>query len=269
MPELPEVYHIAQQMNERLRGKRIAHVEILQEKCLNCPPETFRGLILDHPILNVRSRGKWLLTELDGGNHLLISLGMGGDVIYHAAGEEFTGKRQFLFTFDDGSAMHLFFSWFGYVHAADRHGLAQHKMTADLGVCPLSDEFTFECFEELLRGRKGGIKAFLMDQHHVAGIGNVYIQDILYKARLHPNRKINEISVEERRALYEAIRGHLRYAADLGGLVYECDFYGQPGGYTYDLVGHKPGAPCPVCGSPVQEIRTGSTRSYICTQCQK
>lgn len=269
MPELPEVYHIAQQMNRELTGKQITEVEVKQEKCLNMPADDFKRHITHRPIEQIYARGKWIFTRFAGNTYLLISLGMGGDVIFHRKGEEFSGKYQFKFSFDDGSFIHVYFSWFGYVHAADEQSLAAHKMTAELGICPLSDEFTYEAFASLLKGKKGGIKAYLMNQHNIAGIGNVYIQDILFKAGLHPNRKIPEIAGDELRGLYDAIRGHLRYATDLGGLMYECDFYGNPGQYQYDLVGHRPGSPCPKCGTPVQEIRTGSTRSYICEQCQR
>jgi formamidopyrimidine-DNA glycosylase len=269
MPELPEVTNIARQMNAELVGKSIVEADVLQEKCLNMPAQDFRQLIIGKPIEEVYPRGKWVFTRLRGDAYLLISLGMGGDLIYHAPGEEFSGKHQFQFTFDDRSFIHLFFSWFGYVHAADQGSLRDHKMTATLGIDPLSDEFTDDRFQSMLAGKKGGLKSYLMNQHHIAGIGNVYIQDILFKAGLHPNRKIGDISAEERRRLYEAIVGHLRYAVDLGGLIYERDFYGNPGRYTLSLVGHRPDSPCPVCGTLIREIKTGSTRSYICETCQK
>lgn len=269
MPELPEVYHLARQMHGELMGKTIAAVEVLQEKCLNMPVADFKHCIIDKPIEQISSRGKWIVTRLRGGAYLLISLGMGGDVIYHQPGDALPPKYQFRFDFDDQRWMHLYFSWFGYVHAANEASLKVHKMTAELGICPLSEEFTLEKFRAMLTGKKGGIKAYLMNQHHIAGIGNVYIQDILFKARLHPNRKIVDLSNDDIQALYTAITGHLRYAAGLGGLIYERDFYGQNGRYTYNLVGHKPDTPCPVCGTLVQALKTGSTRSFICPTCQK
>lgn len=269
MPELPEVYNIARQMDSELTGKTIVSVEVTEEKCLNVPLDEFKSLILDKPIERIYSKGKWVFIELKGDVHLLTSLGMGGDVIYHAAGDEFSGKYRFIFTFDDGSFVHIFFFWFGYVHAVDGSGLKTHNMTSKLGICPLSEKFTYERFRSMLEGKKGGIKSYLMNQHNIAGIGNVYIQDILFKAGLHPNRKIKDITPEEAAGLFKAITGHLRYAANLGGLVYERDFYGANGKYTYSLIGHRPGTPCPVCGTSIQEIKTGSTRSFICEKCQR
>lgn len=268
MPELPEVYHLAAQMNRELSGKKIISTEVRQEKCLNTDLDNFNRLVVGRDIARVTARGKWVFVSLTGASQLLISMGMGGEVLFHRAGEEHSHEVQALFGFDDGSCLTVWFSWFGYIHAVDAAGLSDHKLTANLGICPLSSEFTYERFAEMLGQRRGGIKAFLLDQHRIAGIGNVYVQDILFKARLHPNRRISGLTEEERRLLHQSIREHLGRAAELGGLVYESDFYGQPGRYTYDLVGHRPGQPCPVCGTEVREIRTGSTRSFICERCQ-
>jgi formamidopyrimidine-DNA glycosylase len=268
MPELPEIYHIAGQMDSRLRGRRIVEVDIKQDKCLNVPPEEFRRLIVDKAIEGVQGRGKWLLTRFADGAHLMISLGMGGDIIYHPPGEPFEGKYQVRLDLDDRSYIHVYFSWFGYAHAASAADLPAHRMTAQLGACPLSPEFTLDRFRAMLAGKKGGIKSYLMDQHNIAGIGNVYIQDILFQAKLHPNRKINAISDQELERLHQAIVSHLGHAASLGGLKWERDFYGQHGRYQYELVGHRPGTACPECGATVEEIRTGSTRSFICPSCQ-
>lgn len=269
MPELPEIYHIAGQMHEALAGKRIAEAEIRQEKCLNMPPEDFKALVTDRPIEQISPRGKWIIVRMAGDAYLMISLGMGGEIAYHPPGAVFPGKYQFLFTFQDESSVHISFWWFGYVHAADAGSLPAHKMTADLGIDPLGDEFTYERLRGMLAGRRGGIKAFLMDQRHIAGIGNVYIQDILFKSGIHPLRRIPDITEDEIRKLHGVIREHLAYAADLGGLMYETDFYGKNGGYEYKLIGHRPGERCPVCGTVIQEIRTGGTRSYVCERCQR
>lgn len=270
MPELPEVYNISKQMNNELAGKKIIQIEVLQEKCLNMTVDNFRALIADKPIEKVYSKGKWIFIKFaDSAAYMLISLGMGGEIIYHSKEERYNSKYQFKFTFDDKSFMHILFYWFGYVHATDETHLKEHKMTAELGICPLSSEFTYEKFKSMLIGKKGRIKSYLMNQHNISGIGNVYIQDILFKAGIHPNRKIKDITETELAGLYKAITGHLQYAAELGGLVYEHDFYGQKGRYTYDLIGHRPGSPCPICGTIIKEIKCGSTRSFICEKCQQ
>ncbi|UCE10766.1 MAG: Fpg/Nei family DNA glycosylase, partial [Candidatus Thorarchaeota archaeon] len=119
-------------------------------------------------------------------------------------------------------------------------------------------------------GRRGRIKSFLLDQKNLAGIGNVYIQDILFEARLHPDRKIPTLSEKELEGLYHAIGDVLNRSIRLGGLAYEKDFYGLNGRFGADefLVGYKTGSPCPECGAEIVKIKTGSTSSYICPECQ-
>jgi formamidopyrimidine-DNA glycosylase len=269
MPELPEIHHLARQLQRAVRGRRIAQVETRQPKCLNLPPRAFAGLLRGRTIDRVTSRGKWLFVHLDPGATLLVSLGMGGDLLLHRPGAPLPDRHQLKIEFTDHSHLTIRFWWFGYAHAMPDDGLAGHKMTARLGLDPLDRrEFTFARFDALLGHRRGAIKALLMDQSKVAGIGNVYIQDILFAARLHPNRAITKITAPERTALHQAIVAHLTGAAKFGGLAYERDLYNKLGGFKHFLVGYREGKPCPVCGTAVQKVRTGSTASYICPGCQ-
>jgi formamidopyrimidine-DNA glycosylase len=114
------------------------------------------------------------------------------------------------------------------------------------------------------------VKTFLLEQKNIAGIGNVYAQDILFRARLHPNRKLQTLSETEIKALYSAIKTVLNRSIELGGLAYELDFHGQKGKFDQNkfLVGYKTGKPCPECGTRIEKIKTGSTASYICPTCQ-
>ena len=271
MPELPEVTNLARQMDRELRGRRIADVEIVQPKCLNVPPEEFKRLLAGTVVNRVTSRGKWIFMNLEPRATLLLNLGMGGEVLFHRNGDPLPGNHQSAILFDDGSAFSQHFWWFGYVHVVKTAELASHAMTAALGLDPLDDgEFTRRTFEKLLEQKKRStIKTVLMDQKNIAGIGNVYIQDILFTAGLHPLRKTADVTVSERAALYGAIRSQLRNALELGGLAYEKDLYNRPGRFKDFLVGYREGKPCPVCGTPIQKIRTGSTASFICPHCQE
>ena len=271
MPELPEVTNLARQMDQELTGRDIATVDVVQAKCLNMPVQDFRELVEGTRVSSVTARGKWAFVHLAGNTTLLLNLGMGGDVLFHAAGVPLPDNRQAAVLFGDETALSLHFWWFGYVHAARTSDLAAHTMTATLGVNPLDDhEFTRDAFEELLaRKKRSAVKTVLMDQKNIAGIGNVYIQDILFAARVHPLRLSGGLSSGERSALYDAIRSQLQQALDLGGLAYERDLYGRPGRFKDFLVGYREGKPCPVCGTPIQKIRTGSTASFICPHCQQ
>jgi formamidopyrimidine-DNA glycosylase len=269
MPELPEIHNLAEQMNRELGGKRIAGVEVRQRKCLNVPVRQFEGLVVGRTIEAVTSRGKWVFAALTPSAHLLLNLGMGGEALYHGPDDARPDKYQVKLDFADGSALSLRFWWFGYVHAVKAEQMSRHKMTASLGLSALDDaEFTHQRFGQMLEGRRGAIKPLLMDQRNIAGIGNVYIQDILFRAKLHPSRRIPDITHEERKLLFRAIRGELRRATRLGGLAYEKDLYGRPGRFKRFRVGYREGQPCPECGTTIEKIRTGSTAQFICPSCQ-
>lgn len=269
MPELPEIFNLATQMDKELRGKVIRDVEVRQEKCLNVPVKQFTSLLAGKAVGAATSRGKWVLIKLDPAAYFLLSLGMGGDVRYHPAGEDLPEKYQLAITFDDASRLSVRFWWFGYAHATE--DLRDHKMTTKLGISPLDPALTLDAFKGMLNGRRGGIKTALLDQSFLAGIGNVYVQDILFKACLHPDRKISSLSDDEKKALYEAMRGNLVEAVALGGIAPEKDLYGSPGRMpmSWFKVGYREGEPCPVCGTTIEKIKAGSTASYICPKCQR
>jgi len=155
--------------------------------------------------------------------------------------------------------------WFGFAHHVK--ALADHPMVGKLG--PNAIDLSLEEFRALLRGRRGAIKTFLLDQNRIAGIGNVYIQDPLFKARVHPLRPVQALSDDEIAALWQAIRETLQESIDAGGAPFELNLYGQKGGWNASfLVGYREGEPCPACGTPIAKIKTGGTSSYICPSCQ-
>jgi formamidopyrimidine-DNA glycosylase len=141
-------------------------------------------------------------------------------------------------------------------------------MVSQLG--PDFMSLSLEDFRELLRGRRGGIKSFLLNQKRIAGIGNVYGQDPLFKAGIHPLRTINTLSDDEINALYHAIRETLQESIDHGGSHWEQNLYGEHGRWdsSFFLVAYREGQPCPTCGTEVQKIKTGSTSTHICPNCQ-
>jgi formamidopyrimidine-DNA glycosylase len=221
-------------------------------------------------VKTVTSKGKWIFIKLDPAYYMLINRGMNADLLHFTPNQKLPPKYQFKLTFSDKTGFTIQFQWFGYIHLIPRKELTKHKLTGTLGISPTNAKFTLEHFQKLLANRKARIKNFLINQRNVAGIGNVYIQDILFKAKLHPNRKISTLSEKEITNLYNAIQTTLNHSIKLGGLAYEKDFYGQKGKLTINefLVGYKTGKPCPTCKTPIIKIKTGSTSSYICPKCQ-
>lgn len=271
MPELPEIVILAEQLRQTTVGKEIVDVVALQPKNLNIPVDRFVEQIIGQKIVSVEPHGKWIFVKLSEETYLLLNLGMGGDLLYFESSQDLSDSYKFKLSFSDGSGFTINFAWFGYVHLIKAGDLKQHKMTRALGLSPLEGGFTVEYFRKLLNGRKGRVKSFLVNQKNVAGIGNVYIQDILFKARLHPNRKIDTLDSMDIERLYGAIMEVLMKSIRMRGLIYEKDIYGNRGGFSGKdfLVGYKMGEPCPACSSPIIKIKTGSTSSYICSSCQR
>ncbi len=270
MPELPEIMNLARQMSKELEGKRITDVEVTQPKCLNVSVRRFRRVV-GKRLGKTTGRGKWLLTHLDPDDNLLMNLGMGGDLLYHKNRSTIPKKYQLLLTFSDKSMLSVSFAWFGYIHLSSDRDLPKHQMTSGLGTVPIGAEFTKENLSSLLDGRRGAVKSFLLNQRNIAGIGNVYVQDILYKARLHPLRMSQTLTQSEIEALHRSIGAVLNQSVRLGGLKYERDLYGRNGRYgpEHFLVAYKTGKPCLSCKTPIVKIRTGTTASYICPKCQQ
>jgi len=258
-------------MRGEVVGKTIVDVEVLQPKNLNCPVDEFVEKVVGRRIVSVKARGKWLFLGLSDDLFLLINLGMGGDLLHYASNDVLPETYTFKMGLSGGSGFTIKFWWFGYIHLVDGNGLKTHKMTGDLSLSPLDDGFTLPYFRELLHNRRAQVKSFLLNQRRVAGIGNVYVQDILFKARLHPKRTIDTLTDVEVEALYQSMRDVLTLSVTMSGLAYERDFYGNKGGFSSEqfLVGYKTGQPCPTCSTPIEKIRTGSTASYVCPNCQK
>ena len=263
MPELPELTVLASQMRRELTGKLILRAECLQPKCSNVEPGQLEVTLSGRRVGETTNKGKWLFMPAESGYTMLINLGMGADMVRFAPGGPLPPKYQFRLDLEDGSGFTIRFWWFGYVHLVSDDELHAHALTRDLGPSPLDPEFTADDFRRLVRRGRGMIKPFLLDQRQISGIGNAYVHDILFRARIHPRRPIPGLSDTEIDALYASVRDVLGTAIVMGGAYYEKDFYGHPGGYTAQhwLVGYSDGQACPVCGATIRKIKTGSTSS--------
>jgi formamidopyrimidine-DNA glycosylase len=266
VPELPEIACRAREMSEALSGRVIRGIEVTQPKCLNVPVGAFERGLVGGKINRVTHHGKWLFVDTSKG-HLLLNLGMGGEILL-VRSDRLPEKWRVRFDLDRGESLAVNFWWFGYAHYVPRGKLGDHAMSASLG--PNALEVSLAEFRDLLAGRRGGVKSFLLDQTKLAGIGNAYIHDILFRARLHPLEVIPRLSPQDVRRLHGAIRTELQRSIDKGAAFYETDLHGRPGGFSAGdlLVGYREGRPCPECGTAVVKLKTGSTASFICPRCQ-
>ncbi len=267
MPELPEIASRAREMNQHLAGKTISGIEIIQPKCLNLTAPEFQAALNGATIRSVTYRGKWILAVTTRG-WLLFNLGMGGEILL-VRRDRLPEKRRLVFDFTDGSCLSVNFWWFGYAHYSLSDPFSSLPMLQKLG--PNALDLSLAEFQELLSGQKTALKAFLLDQSRIAGIGNAYIHDILFLARLHPMRKLNTLSAAEIEQLYQAIHLGLQPSLDKNGAFYEVSLLGEKGGFQMEdiLIGYRENQPCPNCSTPIVKIKTGSTSSFICPNCQK
>ncbi len=268
MAELPEIIIITNQMNEKIKGKFFKEIEIFQKKCLNCSLNRFISTVKSKRIEEISYSGKWFIIHMENG-YILINLGMGGDMIYFTPKDCLPSKYQFKFLFEDGTGFTIRFWWFGYVHYVK--SLKDHNMTKDLGPSALHFSFSLDKFLQIMEKKKGFVKSFLLNQKNISGIGNFYIHDILFKAKIHPLKRVEDLSKEEKNTLYKAIRERLSLSLELGGADYELNFLGERGNFTADmyLIAYKEGKYCPECGTKIEKIKTGSNYSFICRNCQR
>ena len=274
LPELPDIVLLAESMNEALVGKTIHQVQVNQPKVLNSTIPTFKKNIQGRTFQHFQQRGKWLLSKLNNDWTLAFNLGMGGELRIHWSVETPDSNRErVVFYFSNGDQLWVHFWWFGHIHLIKPGKVQHHPQIGTLGEEPLSNDFTVNKLASMLEGKRGRIKSYMLDQRFIAGIGNVYVQDILWHAELHPNRKSNTLSSGDIMKLHHAIQHVLREGIRWGPGPGEQDVWGtrgqwgkQPG---WPQIAYRTEKPCPTCQTLVQELRVGSTTSYLCPKCQK
>jgi formamidopyrimidine-DNA glycosylase len=269
MAELPELTILQRQMHKALTGRRIASVEITQPKCLNVPIKTATTALSGKRIASVTRRGKWLSLNLEPQLHVLLNLGMGADLWHRRRGAPPPAKYQLGIALDDGSGFTCRFWWFGHVHLLTPPQLPKHRHTARLGPSPL-EVSPGDLIELARRFPRSTAKGLILDQEKLSGIGNAYAHDVLWKAGIHPQRKLVTLSDADLTRYHAAIRYVMRRAMDKGGL--ETDFFQQQGNlksfHKLFLVGYKEKQPCPRCRTLIRKIRTGGTATFLCPACQ-
>ncbi|MCX6072569.1 MAG: bifunctional DNA-formamidopyrimidine glycosylase/DNA-(apurinic or apyrimidinic site) lyase [Chloroflexi bacterium] len=271
MPELPEVETIARRLRDgwseapALPGKRIASVTLRWPRHIAIPSAArFRRSIAGNCVHDVRRRGKYLVFPLDRGT-LLIHLKMSGDLQLVSPGTAPDPYDRTVFYLDDG--WELRFSdarKFGKAYLVDN----PERVLARLGPEPLERAFTWEVLGGILRSHRRALKPLLLDQASVAGLGNIYVDEALHRARLHPLRRSDTLSEAEVRALWRGIRlslqrGLRHHGASIDWVYRGGDFQ------NHFRVYQRTGEPCPECGTPIERLVIGQRGTHICPACQR
>ena len=270
MPELPEVETIARGLANAIAGKTVDSVTVLRVKVVVPEPNRFVATLAGERIAAVGRRGKFVVLQLASGRALVVHLRMTGRLIVQAAGtadvEPYTNV---LLTFHDGTRL-----CFADVRQFGRMRLVmpEEPWAAEVGLEPLSNDFSFERFSSLLDGRSTPIKVFLLDQRRIAGIGNIYACEALWDARIRPSRPAGALSKQARRRLHSSIQDVLRRAIEMRGTSVDdyVDAEGLRGGFQNVLsVYSRDGKDCWRCKAPIVRTVLAQRGTWWCRTCQK
>ena len=270
MPELPEVETTLRGVRPHLEGRRIAGLLVREPRLRYPVPPDLGANLAGQRIDGLRRRGKYLLLDLDGGT-LLIHLGMSGSLRVLPQPSPPGPHDHLDLLLADGRCLRLrdprrFGAFLWLTSPAEAHPLLAH-----LGPEPLGDGFDGDYLHRASRGRRIAIKAFIMDGGVVVGVGNIYANEALFLAGIHPQRACGRIGLDRFRSLAGHIRAVLAAAIAQGGTSLR-DFVqedGSPGYFAQSLkVYGRTGEPCPTCASPIRQRRIGQRSSFYCPRCQ-
>ncbi|MFA4842965.1 MAG: DNA-formamidopyrimidine glycosylase [Candidatus Omnitrophota bacterium] len=266
MPELPEVETIKRELEKAVVGKRIKEVCIHHPLVVREPsPEKFKRGLEGTTIKHLLRKAKVLILELSNGKALVIHLKMTGQLVYPGQGQ----KARVSFHLSDGKCLDL----------NDRRLFAELRLLDDWrslkfikGLGPEPYDLTSGQFQEMLAKKKTKIKPLLMDQAFISGIGNLYAAEVLFRARINPQRPANSLADEEKELLLHEIKDTLDEAIKCKGSSIDqyVQLSGEPGDYVrHHKVYGREGKPCLVCRTPIKRTVLGGRGTYFCPKCQK
>ncbi len=274
MPELPEVEVLRRSLEPHLVGDRVGRVEVRKADLRE--PVRARALgraTVGRRVLGLRRRGKYLLVDFEGGSTLVVHLGMSGRLTLGPAAAPREPHEHVVFHLASGRRLRFRDPRrFGLVLALPTAEVEGDPHFVHLGAEPLAPGFSGETLARAARGRRGPVKAFLMDARVVVGAGNIYASESLHRAGVHPERAVSRISATRWRRLAEALVAVLGEAVEQGGTTLNdfADGEGNAGYFQVSLsVYGREGEPCPRCGRPIRRLVQAGRSTFYCPGCQR
>ncbi|HWD70450.1 MAG TPA: bifunctional DNA-formamidopyrimidine glycosylase/DNA-(apurinic or apyrimidinic site) lyase [Solirubrobacteraceae bacterium] len=271
MPELPEVETIRRQLAPHLEGRTFVSVEIRDYRwTLPAPPELIAAELTGAHVQRLGRLGKYMIWELDDDRSLLVHLRMTGSLLVDADPESPHTRARF--ELDDGHVLtYVDPRRFGTAHLMLSSAARDAYLKARLGAEPLTPEFTAEYLRDQARGRSAPVKSFILDQRRIAGVGNIYADEALHRAKIHPLRPAGAVTLPQWSALKLAIEEALAAGIDAKGASID-DFRhvdGARGSFQDRFLVHtREGEPCHTCGSAIRKLVVGGRGTYVCETCQ-
>lgn len=274
MPELPEVETVKRTLQRLVAGKTVEDVDVFLPKIVKEPSDVslFVRRLRGAKLTGVGRRGKFLKIFFDP--WVLVShMRMEGRYRLLPRGEPLEKHTHVVFRFTDGTDLrYRDVRQFGTMHLFRRGEEDALPPLNKLGPEPLSDEFTLEQFRENLAGRTTRLKALLLNQEFLSGLGNIYVDEALFEAGLHPERSVQSLTGEETERLYRSIRSTLEKAVEAGGSTVRSyvDGNGDMGMFQLQIrVYGRKGEPCPRCGEPIRRLVVAGRGTHLCPACQR
>ncbi|MFZ4631639.1 MAG: DNA-formamidopyrimidine glycosylase [Patescibacteria group bacterium] len=291
MPELPEVETIRRDLGALL-GKKIIKFELVYQKTASHSAAFFKKVLLNQKLININRRGKLLILSFENGYFLLIHLKMTGQLIYQSkkiklvgghslssgsyeksVGGELPNKHTRAILYFSGGGI-LFFNdlrKFGYLKLVKQDELDE-ILKNNYGPEPLTDEFTFENLKNVLRNRRINIKAALLNQKLVSGLGNIYVDEVLFAAGVLPSREAKSLKIEEIKLVIKEANRIIKRAIEYRGTTFSnyVDSEGKKGNFSQYLKVYGRGSkPCLVCGQAIIKTKLAGRGTHYCSNCQK
>lgn len=270
MPELPEVETIINDLRPYLVGRRVVDLSLLGTRILPQGLEVFRALALGRSISALQRRAKYIIASIAGDLRLVVHLGMTGRLMLRVKSNKEERFVRLVLHLDNGwQLIYADQRKFGHLEIVTSEDWARRD--ARIGPEPLSDAFTTDVLVVLLEAHKGAIKPILLNQRVIAGLGNIYADEALYEARIHPERPSNSLNSEEAQRLHGAIKSVLTRGISNRGTTFADyrDGQGRPGANQHSLaVYRQEGKPCMICGASIKKLRLAGRSSHYCPVCQ-
>ncbi|MCC5895150.1 MAG: DNA-formamidopyrimidine glycosylase [Alkalibacterium sp.] len=272
MPELPEVENVKNGLKDLVLNRKIEAVTVLWDNIIKDPADgTFQSTISGQRIESIERRGKFLLFILD--THVLIShLRMEGKFRVEEASKPLTKHTHVIFRLDTGEELrYLDVRKFGRMSLVEKDNLLSHPSLSTLGPEPVAEALSVQWLSQFLNTRKRSVKSCLLDQKMVAGIGNIYADEILFASKIHPERAGESLSPAEIKALHGSIIDIMQKAVRAGGTTIRTysNAHGKGGNYQQNLTVYgKTGKLCVNCQTPISKIKVAQRGTHYCPTCQ-
>jgi len=272
MPELPEVETIVRGLQKTVVDKKIKSIQVIFPGIVKQDTKKFRKNVEKAKIIRVRRQGKYILLDLSNGNTILAHLGMTGNFLLVKSSSPWNKHDHFIVRFYENQEELRYNDQrkFGKIKSFPTSKEENVSELKKLG--PESLNISASDFVDLFKKKKGKIKSALLNQQIIAGLGNIYADESLFGAKIHPAQKIDQLTFPQLRKLHQAIQKILKKAIKAGGSSIE-NYYNVNGGIGSFQLQHKvygrEGLPCKKCGTKIKRIKISQRSSYFCPRCQK